>query len=236
MKNNSGFTLIELSIVLLIISLITGGIASGRSLIHSSRLVDIIDDATKYQTSVRAFELEYHGLPGDLVNATDYWPGQTTNGNGDGYVGSPNEQEKLNVFQHMALGGVVEGRYQPEEQEQAIVLDGQYRTNPTSAFENRTFIVDTENRLYKFSQNVSVPHRKENTLSYSSIAEGDSLSSVDAHRIDEKLDDGLPGKGKITVGSQNLDCAVSHSYANMQTTTYDLSNRDIACEVFFSLE
>ena len=87
MQNNnrkSGFTLIELSIVLVIIGLIIGGVLVGQDLINAATIRAQISQIEKYNTAVRAFELKYGYLPGDMpataANAYGFWAG-------DGAVG-----------------------------------------------------------------------------------------------------------------------------------------------------
>ncbi|HEU5047203.1 MAG TPA: prepilin-type N-terminal cleavage/methylation domain-containing protein [Rickettsiales bacterium] len=65
---NSGFTLIEVSIVLVIIGLIVGGILAGQDLINTAAIRAQISQIEKYNTAVHAFQNKYGGLPGDLSN------------------------------------------------------------------------------------------------------------------------------------------------------------------------
>lgn len=68
MVNNKhkGFTLIELSIVLVIIGLIVGGILTGQDLINAAAIRAQITQIERYNTAVRTFQSKYGGLPGDL--------------------------------------------------------------------------------------------------------------------------------------------------------------------------
>ena len=75
-----GFTLIELSIVIVIIGLIVAGVIGGQSLIQQSKLRSIITDVNKYKTAYNTFYLQFSSLPGDMSNASSYWP-VTPNGN-----------------------------------------------------------------------------------------------------------------------------------------------------------
>lgn len=65
-----GFTLIELSIVLVIIGLIVGGILTGQDLIHAAMVRAQLSQIEKYNTAVNTFHNKYGGLPGDLGLAT----------------------------------------------------------------------------------------------------------------------------------------------------------------------
>jgi prepilin-type N-terminal cleavage/methylation domain-containing protein len=62
-----GFTLIELSIVLVIIGLIVGGILVGQSLINAATLRATISQIEKYQTATNTFREKYNYLPGDIT-------------------------------------------------------------------------------------------------------------------------------------------------------------------------
>lgn len=80
----SGFTLIELSIVLVIIGLIVGGVLVGRDLIRAADIRQTGSLIEKLDTAVNIFRNKYDCLPGDCLNATQF--GFAANGNGDGQV------------------------------------------------------------------------------------------------------------------------------------------------------
>src|ERR1700728_1140025 len=65
-----GFTLIELSIVLVIIGLIVGGILVGQSLISAAGVRATISQIEKYNTAANNFREKYGYLPGD-INVTE---------------------------------------------------------------------------------------------------------------------------------------------------------------------
>ena len=65
-----GFTLIEISIVLVIIGLIVGGILVGRDLIVVATIrSQVVSQFEKYNTAVRTFQGKYGYLPGDIPAA-----------------------------------------------------------------------------------------------------------------------------------------------------------------------
>ena len=66
----AAFTLVELSIVIVIIGLLIGGILGGQSLIHASELKSVISDFQKYQSAITQFRTQYNAWPGDMPNAT----------------------------------------------------------------------------------------------------------------------------------------------------------------------
>ena len=65
-KPAQGFTLIELSIVLVIIGLIVGGVLVGRDLISAARLRAQIAQIEKYKTATNTFRTKYNNFPGDI--------------------------------------------------------------------------------------------------------------------------------------------------------------------------
>ena len=64
--NNKGFSLIELSIVLIIIGLLVAGITGGASLIKSAELRAVMSEIRNYQTAVNAYYTAAGKLPGGL--------------------------------------------------------------------------------------------------------------------------------------------------------------------------
>lgn len=95
----SAFTLIELSIVLVIIGLVVGGVFVGRDLIHAAFARAQITQMITLETQIHAFKTKYGCLPGDCVNATSFLPAtfvgpllanmvnnEIRNGDGDGII------------------------------------------------------------------------------------------------------------------------------------------------------
>jgi len=70
--STAGFTLIELSVVLVIIGLIAGSILLGQSLIHQAQVRAVITQEVQLQTAAATFREKYQSLPGDLANASNF--------------------------------------------------------------------------------------------------------------------------------------------------------------------
>ena len=96
-----GFTLVELSIVLVVVGLLIGGVIAGRTVYKSTQLQSVIADVDAYKKAALLFKEKYNALPGDITNATDLWGTDTScaydatatttttatcNGNGDGFI------------------------------------------------------------------------------------------------------------------------------------------------------
>lgn len=124
------FSLVELSIVLVILGLLTGGILAGQSLIRAAELRSVTSDLGRYSAASRTFRDKYMGVPGDLLTATRFWgdnnsycpdgaiangtPG-TCNGNGNGLVAdslvATGTQEYTQALLQLSLAGLIEGSY-----------------------------------------------------------------------------------------------------------------------------
>lgn len=135
----AAFTLVELSIVLVVIGLIIGGIMGGQSLLRTAQIRSVLTDLTTYGQAVGNFRTEFRALPGDMSNATSYWgvvSGYTTgreagcysadkssgvttcNGDGDGSIEINNPTnsnadgtETYLAWQHLADAGMVTGSF-----------------------------------------------------------------------------------------------------------------------------
>jgi prepilin-type N-terminal cleavage/methylation domain-containing protein len=76
---NSAFTLIELSLVLVIIGLLIGGVMVGRDLIEFAKVRAQITQLSDIETQINTFRVKYGCLPGDCAYATDILGSGTVN-------------------------------------------------------------------------------------------------------------------------------------------------------------
>lgn len=128
--NIDGFSLIELSIVLVILGLLTGGILGGQALIRAAELRAVPTEYSRWVSATQAFRDKYFTLPGDMPNATAFWGAEpigncttsstvasttsaTCNGNGNGEVadGGQVSVESWRFWQHLANAGLIEGTF-----------------------------------------------------------------------------------------------------------------------------
>ena len=105
-SNSDGFTLVEISIVLVIIGLLVGGIFVGRDLINAAAIRGTISQLEKYQAALKVFRLKYNALPGDMTpdlalafgfrtrtgNDCDLSGTNRPDGNGNGFIDEPGER------------------------------------------------------------------------------------------------------------------------------------------------
>lgn len=125
----TAFTLIELSIVLVIIGLLVGGVLVGKDLIRVAELKSQISQQENILLAINTFKLKYNCLPGDCANATQFFgmdsncpnttfdntpKTATCNGDGNGRIGNWYEgvpQENQRFWQHLASAGLIDGQY-----------------------------------------------------------------------------------------------------------------------------
>ena len=79
----TGFTLVEIAIVLVIIGLLLGGILKGQEMITQAKIKNVINDFNGITAAVSSYQDRYRALPGDDLNASSRWAGSSS-GNGDG--------------------------------------------------------------------------------------------------------------------------------------------------------
>ncbi len=82
--NQSGFTLVEIAIVLVIVGLLLGGILKGQELVQNAKVRNVADQQNSIKAAYYAFQDRYRALPGDYVAAGTNIPNVTTATNGDG--------------------------------------------------------------------------------------------------------------------------------------------------------
>lgn len=136
--NNSAFTLIELSIVLVIIGLIITAVLTGKDLIEQSRINNVVTHFREYNIAESTFHTKYGGMPGDLKNADLYGLNKNeqgeinaaatlrgnNNGNGDSFLqGIANNDtvhsivyqgEVLNFWVHLSNSQVIKRHFEAQ--------------------------------------------------------------------------------------------------------------------------
>lgn len=122
-RRQSGFTLIEIAIVLVIIGLLLGGILKGQELITQARIRNVSNDFQSMTAAINLYQDRYRALPGDDPSAGTRWTATgstTTGGNGDGVIGTGTAatpaynsttvtDESRLFWQHLRLAGLVGG-------------------------------------------------------------------------------------------------------------------------------
>jgi len=254
MKKENGFSLVELSIVLVILGLLTGGILGGQELIKAAELRRITTEFTGFQTAVNTFKSKYSSLPGDTLLAERLWgaatcPGtagsgtQTCNGNGDGRVsaGSTASQytEQYTFWQHLANAQLVAGEYTGMAGS-ASGQDANLGVNaPKSGYGNAGWTVRHCLSGGCGGEDYALDYGNHYTLGAASASwdtDAPALTPTDAWNIDTKMDDGQPAKGSIVALYFNNLCAAADDGSHQNTdfeASYKLSDSSVRCALVF---
>jgi prepilin-type N-terminal cleavage/methylation domain-containing protein len=117
-RQQSGFTLVEIAIVLVIVGLLLGGVLKGQELINSAKVKNIISEMRNIQTQIYGYQDKFKQLPGDDSRVTTNLNGATagtagTLGNGqiegDLFPAVGATSESAVFWQHIRLANLASG-------------------------------------------------------------------------------------------------------------------------------
>ncbi|MBI3432759.1 MAG: prepilin-type N-terminal cleavage/methylation domain-containing protein [Hydrogenophilales bacterium] len=117
-RRQSGFTLIEIAIVLVIIGLLLGGILKGQELINSARVKNLATDFRNIPVFIYGYQDKFKALPGDDPAAQAHLGTSASQGAtppaGDGVIAgiwdsTTQTDESYLFWQHVRLAGLAPG-------------------------------------------------------------------------------------------------------------------------------
>lgn len=262
----SGFSLVELSIVLVILGLLTGGILAGQSLIRAAELRSVSTEYQRYATATGSFRDKYFAVPGDFNAATKFWNRQNAtgdcvsahglatagspgacDGNANGRIATSGALQAGEMFQfwrHLALAGLVEGSYS------GIAGNGaghhcmiEENVPPSKAGQGGWFgyyygTMSGDPGFFDgdYGNTFVLGAAFANSSTTAGLLRPDEMWNIDV-----KMDDGLPGRGRITprlrpsctVAADGTALTTSVADAAKTDAQYDLSTSTRACAVVF---
>ena len=214
LQYRNAFTLVEMSVVLVIIGLLAGGVLAGQEIMHNAVIRGEVSDVTKYNEATSAFYTKYGGIPGDLsvsraiefhfsnggdANATGAAGYRDGNGAVEGGChGCTNLTGEIALFwQDLGTSGFLGGSYTSigtsTDAGQNITSGMMMSFLPSSRMRENTshFMYSDTGRNYYFLASFSSDSSAEMTPT-------PALSPFDAQSLDEKMDDGFPATGLVT--------------------------------------
>lgn len=220
-----GFTLVELSVVMMIIGLLIGGFLVGRDLIKAAEIRAQISQTEKYNALFNTFKVKFNYYPGDIpephASALGFKPRGQYAGEGDGNGllegiadNNPNSDCANFLSGEMAMAWV--------DLSTANLMDGAFKLATATATPASLTASDLPNYLpkakiannYIYAWGATCPpwpanvipktysnyftiSNVTNTDLYHHIIAGLGLTVHQAYVIDSKIDDGLPQSGNI---------------------------------------
>lgn len=240
-KTKNGFSLIEMSVVIVIVGLITTGVVVGQSIVKTARLQQFISELASIQRAYDSFQQQFKQPPGDMRDAYNYWGNDcdTTeskcNGNGDyliswhwhsnGGTNDTDDNETFRAWQHISLGGFLKKEFT------GISGGGTENADENALYFSATgkgkyFIANREPYNGIFGQ-----HSRANLVILGSLEPGrniwwKTLTVAETYGIDLKMDDGIANKGKIFgasgYGTANTNC--SQNFLHASGSDYNIAN------------
>jgi prepilin-type N-terminal cleavage/methylation domain-containing protein len=245
---SQGFTLIELSIVLVIIGLIVGGILVGQDLIKAAEVRAQISQIEKYNSAVNTFRAKFQAIPGDMAIATANQFGFSTSnctgatgsrdGNGliemqpDNYEQGEGETAFFWIdLSSSPAGNLIEGQFPnsggatpPCNFPGPIIFSTTTGTTyvgdylPAGKIGHGTFVYVYSSGGFNWYGLSAVTATDASAILYS----GADMPVIQAFNIDKKIDDGLPTTGVVQAAYENASrtaLALSSNAATDSTTT-----------------
>lgn len=238
-----GFTLVELSIVLVIIGLVVGGIMVGRTLIRSSEIKSIGTDIERFEAARNTFRTKYNCLPGDCSSTNSL--GLGSNGNGNGYIDHyAASNEVWRFWTHLGNANLIEGNYSglagPANNTDAVIgynvpgsrISGVgyslYTPAPTATSWSPGLNGLGQSRALTDTVYIIGGDSPSNEVNTNNAF----VSPVEARMLDDKYDDGLANDGnwRVVLGTaayNSTGCTTgggpNYSYANSSTALCSLN-------------
>jgi prepilin-type N-terminal cleavage/methylation domain-containing protein len=250
-----GFTLVELSIVLVIIGLLIGGILTGQSLIESVKINKQVRQIQQFDIAVGSFISKYNSIPGDSVVM-----GCTTTGCGDGNIddwyttGVGNgliwsfAWELTNFWPHLGNSGFMKNEgvtFTPNLVGGAFNVTAAARNSPQATIDSKTGIIAGTSRIISYGNNdrysfYQLADYSAYTASPIQAKAIPSITPAQALAIDSKMDDGMPNIGIVRAtrvgGAGNFYFAsydwgqCNNATGTHQTVKYKTTDMDVkAC-------
>lgn len=251
-KSAQGFTLIELSIVLVIIGLIIGGVLVGQDMIKNAEIRATVGQVEKYNAAVNTFRGKYNALPGDLDGVTESRFGFLTRTNAAG-KGDGNGQidgcaaaaktvlgcETALFWRDLSFANMIEGSYTTATDAVSASLTAATIPLyiPGAKLGRGNYFLAYGVSGFNYYQIGGVASTDGSGV----VTVSEALTPAEAQNIDLKLDDGLPTTGivlaregttvdnAVTVASD--ECATDDLTPNPYNTTTTTLAATPMCQV-----
>ncbi|MDB2415513.1 prepilin-type N-terminal cleavage/methylation domain-containing protein [Rickettsiales bacterium] len=224
-KNKNGFSLVELSIVIVVISLIVSGVLVGQDLVKKSRLQAVVGDIKKIKYAVDSFTDYYGQLPGDLSKASFYWGSSCVSTgvcNGDGNGIWTLNTEGYRAWNHMNLAGMFPNTLSG--------LAGSYSQIGVNVYQSKFPKAGYEFGVQSGRSNVMAIFAHRGSLD-GSLA-GPIFTPKQAEYIDMKMDDGWVNTGIIYGTNGTNPAAPANCHDLSKSHGYNVASESVNCGIY----
>lgn len=208
-KQQTGFTLIELAIVLVIIGLLLGGVLKGQELINSAKVKNMARDFQNIQVYLYGYQDRFKVLPGDDHNAPAHvtgtnatTSGQTQNGVIQGsWNTTTSTDETCVIWEHIRRANLAPG------------------STAISCAANNTYQPRNADGGIIGIQSVSTGVAELSGLTGAYVVCSDAILGRYAAQLDTTLDDGVGNTGVVRVAVAGAAASAGVA-APVEGTTY----------------
>ena len=240
-SHDQGFTLIELSIVLVIIGLIVGGVLVGQDMRRAAEIRATVGQIEKYNTAFNTFRSKYNGVPGDLTAAnaaalglfaeTGGPAGTAGHQDGNGIIegGSTGATvgigETLEFWRHLSDANLIDGAYGITGNSAIAAASGQATGNVTTIGQTLPPAKLGGNNYFAAFSASGINYYEIAPIIGLTAATGaygfgtTGMTPIESYNIDSKIDDGMPNTGLVVAqGIAALNAAPSVNTASTAST------------------
>ncbi len=231
-SGRGGFTLVEVSIVLIVIGLLLGGVVAGNALMEAAVTRKAVGEIEELNSAVHAFQSKYRCLPGDCANAarygfTQFSPAGTAITAGGAYDGDGNSIIHNHTALNLTLPGGAVGAHEVQHalwwMQEAGLIQGVNVYHSSTPNQGRVYFPSVYGGSFNGSPAMwSLTYYDVNDLEIGGVgylpdvghyyllsadipASGviTVLTAPQAYAFDSKIDDGLPLSGIARAASYN---------------------------------
>jgi prepilin-type N-terminal cleavage/methylation domain-containing protein len=254
-----GFTILEISVVLMVIALLTTGVMVGQHMMRAAELRKVIADFDRISRGIEQFKEKFYAMPGDMTDAQTFWgtdPGgcppaaniviktATCNGNNDGRINllsdASQAYEQFRAWQHLANAGMLDGTYSgvlAPASEGLMVPDINCPMGIRAACYGIGSVPAAADVLFpaEFFQTqpshfLELGYGRGNAATIHKLL----MSPEEALSLDNKMDDGYPGQGLVQVrrhsSAYTPNCATTD---DASTAVYNTASGAALCGLFY---
>lgn len=252
----AGFTLLEFSLVLVFVGLLSGGVIAGREMVRQADLRSVMQGVGSFEIAINSFRQKYRALPGDMRNATVYWgdkasvscPGgicpapYTRNGNGNGLLTmndvNGTSPEFWEAWRHLANAQLIDGKYTGDSAQASLEGASVGVNVPQSKISGVGYMLHSatvtstgDSSMFSGNYQLILSIGRAQSTPSGTLIQGAGFSPIEMRSIDGKIDDGKPGTG-ILRAYKNVELC---NDTNSQSAAYSSYFKTETCSMIYSL-